>query len=178
MGARKKSPTLRITVCAMLTALGVVALLLGSLLDSLDLSAAAIASVLCIYAVIEIGGSAPWLIWLATALLGLVLLPQKSPAAFYLFIGCYPILKEKLEKLPRHTGNLLKALCFAVMVALSALVLLIFFPTELLYEKKWMTIGVAALGYATLWLYDFALSRLITFYLVRLRNRLGLKWKK
>jgi len=34
------------------------------------------------------------------------------------------------------------------------------------------------LGYATLWLYDFALSRLITFYLVRLRNRLGLKWKK
>ena len=162
----------------MLTALGVVALLLGSFLESLDLSAAAIASVLCIYAVIEIGGSAPWLIWIATSLLGLVLLPQKSPAAFYLFIGCYPILKEKLEKLPKRLGNLLKALCFGVMVALSALVLLIFFPSDLLYENKWMTVGVILLGYATLWIYDFALSRLITFYLIRLRSRFGLKWKK
>ena len=33
------------------------------------------------------------------------------------------------------------------------------------------------LGYVTMWIYDYALTKMITFYLIRLRPRIGLKWK-
>ena len=49
-----------LTVSAMLSALGVVMLGLGSLVEVLDLTFAVIASLLTVYAVIEIGGAYPW----------------------------------------------------------------------------------------------------------------------
>jgi hypothetical protein len=44
----------------MLSALGVVLLYIGSLVEALDLSAAVLASLACIIAVIEYGKGAPW----------------------------------------------------------------------------------------------------------------------
>ena len=83
------------TVCAMLSALGVVLLLIGSFVEVMDLSAAAIASLLCVFAVIEYGGASPWLIFAVTSVLSMVLLPTKTPALMYLaFFGYYPIIKE------------------------------------------------------------------------------------
>ena len=89
--------TKRIAVCAMLSALGVVVLGIGSVLSVMDISMAVIASLFCIFAVIEYGGAAPWLVFLVTGVLSL-LLPQKAPAAMYLlFFGYYPILKDKIN---------------------------------------------------------------------------------
>ena len=51
-----KKSTKRLTLCAVLTALGVVVLSLGSLLEVLDLSAAALAGMLVVIVVIEVGG--------------------------------------------------------------------------------------------------------------------------
>ena len=97
-----KKHTKRLTVSAMLAALGVVIMSLGALIESLDLTTAALASMLCIYAVIELGRGYPWMIWAVTSLLSLLLLPYpKTPALFYVLMGAYPIIKEKLEKRPR-----------------------------------------------------------------------------
>ena len=90
-----------LTVSAMLAALGVILLGLGSLINTLDLTVAALASILCVWAVIEMGKTYAWMIWLVTSFLAILLLPQKTPGCFYLFIGLYPILKERLERLPR-----------------------------------------------------------------------------
>lgn len=177
MKKSNKNASKRITVCAMLSALGVVMLAVGALFQSLDLTTAALASVLCIYAVIEIGGSAPWLIWGATAFLGVLLLPQKSPAVFYIFLGCYPMIKEKLEKLRRLPCNLLKGGTFALLLLAVWLVLRIFFPADAEFTSGWLLGGFLLLGYVTFWVYDNALTRLITLYLTRLRSRFGLKWK-
>lgn len=177
MKHRKPSNTLRLTVSAMLAAVGVIVLSVGSLFETLDLSAAAMASFFCIYAVIEIGGSSPWMVWIATSVLGLLLLPQKSPAAFYLILGCYPILKEWLEKKPSRIHLALKALVFAVMLLPVWLVLRLFFPSEVVGHSPWLTVAFFLLGYLTMWIYDYALTKIITFYLIRLRPRLGLKWK-
>ena len=111
MSAKNKHQTKLLTISAMLSALGVVVLAIGSVFQTLDLTTAALAAFFCIYAVIEIGGAYPWMVWGVTSFLGLLLLPQKSPAVFFLFIGCYPILKEKLERLS-------KALCLALKLVI------------------------------------------------------------
>ena len=87
----------------MLSALGVVVLYLGAIIEVLDLSLAALAPVLVIYVAIELGGSWPWLVYLVTGLLSLLLLPQKFGAVVYLlFTGFYPMVKKWAEqRLPR-----------------------------------------------------------------------------
>ena len=80
-----------ITVCAMLSALGVVVLYLGSFIEVLDASMSVIASLMTVIVVIEFGRSASWSIYAVTAVLSLLLLPNKSPAVMYAaFFGFYP----------------------------------------------------------------------------------------
>ena len=175
MSTPSKKRTKYLTVCAMLSALGVVFLGLGSLIESIDLTCAALASILCIYAVIEIGGAYPWMIWAVTSLLSLILLPQKSPAAFYLFIGFYPILKARLEKLPRIVCIILKLVIFHAIIVLSWLVIRIFFPADAQFQLGWILLSGYALCLVVFLLYDYCLTLLVTVYLRRWRKRLGLK---
>ena len=159
----------------MLAALGTVLLSLGSLLEVLDLSVAVLASFLCIYAVIELPPTYPWMIWLTTSVASLLLLPQKSPALFYaLFAGFYPILKEKLERLRPPLQYTLKLTVLHASLVLFYLMLRIFLPSELM-GGIWMLLGVYVLLLVCFFLYDFALTRLITFYLYRLHNRLRIR---
>ena len=80
--------TKKLAVCSMLCALGVIMLSLGSLVDVLDITMAVVASLFCIFAVIEYGGSAPWMIYISTSLLALILAPMPKTAAFlYIFKG-------------------------------------------------------------------------------------------
>ena len=69
--------TKKIALAAILSALGVLILLLGSIITVLDLTMVAMASLLIMLAVVEIGGGYPYLIWLVTGFLSLLLLPDK-----------------------------------------------------------------------------------------------------
>ena len=178
MSAKNKHQTKLLTISAMLSALGVVVLAIGSVFQTLDLTTAALAAFFCIYAVIEIGGAYPWMVWGVTSFLGLLLLPQKSPAVFFLFIGCYPILKEKLERLSKALCLALKLVIFHAMAGLFLLTMRIFFPEELLLSVSWMLIGSYVLAVVTFVVYDYALSKVITLYLVRLRDQFRLRLKK
>ena len=71
---KKRKQVKYITVSAMLCALSIIILMLGSFIEVLDVSVAVIASFFCIYAVIEMGGAYPWMIWAATSILSLLLL--------------------------------------------------------------------------------------------------------
>ncbi|MBO5842495.1 MAG: hypothetical protein J6R46_05805, partial [Clostridia bacterium] len=66
-------------------------LCMGRLFDgSLDLSMAALASLITVWAAEELDGSYPWLIWLVTSLLSLLLMPFNTAAWEYLlFAGLY-----------------------------------------------------------------------------------------
>lgn len=179
MANRASNKIKRMTLSAMLIALGVLFLFLGSLLDVLDLSTAALASLLVVYAVLELGSAYPYAIWLGTTLLGLLLLPQKSPVIFYaLFAGYYPIAKAALEKkLPRWLAWILKLAIFHVALVLFALVLKFFFPGELsgYTETLWLPFALYGLALACFVLFDLALSRLVPFYYARLQKHFGLK---
>lgn len=170
---QKRSTRIKsLAVSAMLCALGVVLLGVGALVEVLDLSTAVIASLLCVYAVIELRGIYPWMLWLTTSILALLLLPLKTPALFYtLFAGFYPILKEKLERLPRAPGYVLKLVVFHLSLGGIVLVLKLFLPEALeTYGMNWMLWALYGLCLVCFVVYDLALTRLITFYLLRFRR--------
>ncbi len=171
----KRLPTKYLTVSAMLVALGVILLGVGALVDVLDLTVAALTSLLCIWAVIEMGGIYPWIIWGLTAFLSILLLPQKTPGFFYLFIGIYPMLKQKLERLPRVPEWILKIAVFHALIALCWLIFKLFIPDEAAITVWWLAYGLAL---ASALIYDYALTKLITYYLLVLQKRIGLKKKK
>lgn len=171
MMKKKRTNVRKLTICAMLAALGVVMLWIGSVIEVMDMSMAVIASLFCIFAVIEYGKSAPWLVFAVTSILSLILLPQKTPAVMYtLFFGYYPILKEKLEQKPRVVAWILKEVIFNLALAVI-LVLSRWLLMSAATEPLWYYAVFAVLAEIVFPLYDIALTRLISFYVYRLRSR-------
>lgn len=185
MGRGVSERTKKLTLGAVLAAIGVVLLTVGGLIEVLDLSMAALASFFCIFAVIEMGKGYPIMIYAATGILAVLIMPQSLSGWIYLlFFGYYPIVKEKLEKLPMAISWLLKLLVFNLAVTVYAAIcyFLFFGELELLLSEfstlfGGMNIGgiLIAIVYAILNLifviYDFALTKLITLYFIKLRQK-------
>ena len=92
--------TKKLAFSGIMTALCVVILYLGSFFSTIDLSLAAIAGILMILAVIELGDKYAWSVFLGVSILALLLIPTKYTAFFYAaFLGWYPIAKRHFERL-------------------------------------------------------------------------------
>lgn len=179
--------TKKLTLGAILSAMGVALLFLGSFIETLDLTMAALASFFCIFAVIELGGIYPWLIFSVTGVLSVILMPYSMTGWFYLlFFGYYPIVKEKLERLPKIFSWILKMLILnvALVIAVIAAYFLFFGQTgdgnlmsafTLIFGEsetgEMMAIGVYALVNLTFVIYDIALTKLITLYFIKFRKK-------
>ena len=181
-GVSKKLKNL--TVGALLSALSVAILAIGGVIQALDLSVAAMASFICVFAVIELGGMYPWLIFAATSVLSVMLIPSNFGAwSYILFFGYYSILKEKIERLKPAFAWVLKMLIGNVALA----ILLFGFGTitygtglsfvELVGQVFDTRVGgVFAVGCILLVefffvIYDIALTKIITFYFTKLKHR-------
>lgn len=168
---RRNGNTRVLTLCALLSALSVVLLYFGSLVEVLDLSMAVLASLAVVVLVIERGGAYPWLIYAVTSMLSLLLLPNKFGAVVYaFFMGFYPIVKEKIEKLP------LRALRLALKLAtFNAAAILMWWLGGLLlggFETEIYLAVVLVILNATFLFYDYALTVMITAYLRVWRGKL------
>lgn len=173
--ARKK-PTFdkRVVISGVLVAFSVVIMFLGCYIEVFDLALSAIVSLIIVIVVIEMGFPYAWLTYVATAILSLLLLPNRSPAVFYtFFLGYYPIIKSYVERLGSAVlrwviklaaGNVALALMFAFMK--------LFLPEE--FEGGWMLVITYIVGLVAFITYDIALSKLITLYFARIRDRLRL----
>ena len=173
--SERSERTKKIALCAMLAALGVVVLYLGSLIEVLDISMAVIASIFAVVAVIEYGGAAPWAIYAATGILSAVLLPSKLPAVMYiLFFGFYPIIKEKIERIRRRvTGWILKEVIFNVcLVSLMFIAKWFMLDPEGMFVFEVVFFGLANVTFV---LYDIAMTRLISLYIFKIRKKFKFK---
>ena len=159
----------------MFAALGVILLYLGSIVEVVDVSMAVIASLFCVLAVIEYGKGTPWMVFLVTAVLSLLLLPNKSPAVYYaFFFGFYPILKAYFERLDKVRAWIFKEITFNVCLAVMiVLIKLLFMPSVSIPFMMYVIAVLLCEGVFVL--YDIALTRLITFYMFRLRHRFKFK---
>ena len=61
----------------MMVALGTAFMVLGAVIDALDLSVCAVASMLVVFVYLEIGSYYPWLVWICTSLATALLYPGK-----------------------------------------------------------------------------------------------------
>jgi hypothetical protein len=168
---RKIKGTRALTVSAVLCALGVILLALGALLQVLDITMAALASFLVIFAVIELGGKYPFLIYAVTALLSMLLVPYKTAPLMYLcFAGYYPLLKAVLEgRMLKIWAWVLKLLAFNVALALTVfLAVKIFAAFVVPAVWYYFLLPVCSVVFV---IYDIALTRVITAYLTRWRHR-------
>ena len=162
----------------MLCALGVVILGLGAVIEVLDITVAVIASLLTVYAVIEIGGAYPWLIWVVTSIVALLFLPLKTPVLFYAFLtGYYPILKQKIERrMARLPAWALKMGTLAISLMVIWGVSKLFFSELLETTGGWiMAAALLISGIACFVLYDLVLTKLITRYFAKWQKRFHLK---
>ena len=172
MAKRRRKATRYLTASAVLAALGVIFLALGAFVEVLDLTMAAVASLTVVFAVIELKGKYPLLVYLVTSVLAILLLPSKTPALVYLlFAGYYPIVKALLEGyFSRALSWVLKMLIFN---AAAVAIVLVSVKVFLLYSVEWQAWYIVLLLplSAVFAVYDVALTRLITAYMVRLRGR-------
>ena len=170
----KTTSTKKITLSAILAAVGVIIILISGVFTTLDLTCAVLAGFCVIIAVIEVGGFYPYLVYLVCALSSVLLCPNKiAPMLFLLFTGWYPILKRVIEAYHPVIVWALKLSAFniffgAVVLASTKLALL----TEFALEMKPLVFLVANGAFV---LYDVALTSVITFYLMKIRKMLGLK---
>ena len=115
----------------------------------------------------------------AVAILSCLLGPDKEAAALYLFLGWYPVLRPKLQRLRQPLRLLVKLAIFNCAVA-AVYGLLIFvlgldsLRSELSELSRIMLTVILILGNAVFLLFDFILPRLTLLYQYRFRPHL---WK-
>lgn len=173
-----RKATARVAFCGLITALGAALMLLGGVMVIATYAAPLVASALLLPVLIEYRSGPAWLVWLATALLSLILGADKEAAFFYLFIGYYPILKPALEKRPKPVRTALKGALFAASIAalytfLCLVLHLDAVTAELSELGTAMEIGFFALLLLCLFLYDRLLNALCVLYVRRLRPHLS-----
>lgn len=165
--------TKKLAISAILSAASVSVMYIGCL-TPLDYTAIALASIAIVFAVIELNGKYPYLIYVVTSVLSLLILPNKASALMYaMFFGFYPICKAAFERRHYVISWILKFSLFN-----TCLLLLITVTTYILHIQDTgleLRITVILLGNVTFLLYDIAFTQLITMYLVKLRTKLKLK---
>ncbi len=170
--------TKKLTLSAMIVALGTVFMVIGAVVEVFDLTAVALASALVAFVYIELGSPYTWLVWICTTLTTFIFY-QHSPMWFiYLVLfGVFPILKGYIEKLPRVFWWPIKLVfgncAFVLMLFGIKLITGLPFinPDEAifgitgraLYVVTWILLNVAFVAY------DFFITVMVRYYLEKLR---------
>jgi len=166
--------TKKIAYGAILTAIGVILLGIGSVFTTLDVSLAAYAGILILFTSIEGGDKMALSVFFCISVLSFIILPQKSPVfVFAFFAGWYPVFKKHAEKIHPVLSWIVK------LSAFNTSLLLVYLFTERIfglgYELVEMKLVFFLLANAAFVLLDLALTAFIPFYIFKLRKRLGFK---
>ena len=158
----------------MMVALGTVFMILGAVIEVLDLSVCALASVLVVFVYLEIGSYYPWLVWICTSLATALIYPGSIIwVEYFLVFGIYPLIKSYIERLPRWSWLVVKlAYINAVIWALFAFCELLLGVPFFGEETMIMTVIVYALMNIAFLAYDYFIVVMVRFYYDKIRPRI------
>lgn len=167
------SQTKKLTLSAMMVALGTAFMIIGAIIEVLDLSVCALASLLVVFIYLEIGSYYPWLVWICTSIATALLYPASLLWVEYaLIFGIYPLVKSYIERLPRWSWIIVKLFYF------NAVIWAMFFICEKLLgipfftdEGTVMKIIVYVFTNVAFIAYDFFITVMVRFYYDKLRSR-------
>ena len=122
----RRKRTAQLALAAVLCALAVTVMMLGGLIPAATFCCPMLAGFLTIPILCECGAGMALCAWAAISILSCLLGPDKEAAAIYLFLGWYPVLRPKLEKLRQPLRSLLKLLIFnCAVIAVYSLLLFV-----------------------------------------------------
>lgn len=155
------------------TALSVVFLFIGSLpfLDVLDMTMAIVASLLLFIANEELKLKSI-MVYFATSILIMVVMPLSLAGIEYIALALYPVLKPIFEKAPVVLAYILKAIY--VLVSGTGIALIMYFLVDGLATQPLMITLYVLLLILVLVLYDVLLKKFKLYYRYKLRHMLKL----
>ena len=161
-----------IAVCAMLAALSVAVLYIASVSPTGRLGIVAASSLLGIAAVIEATVKGGCAVYVVTALLGFLIVPEKSaPLLYTLFFGYYPIIKSIAEnRKSRALEWLIKLL--SANAALTAILLLFSGLVRDFLGLDWGMLPIYAVFNVCFVIFDIGVSKVIGLYLARISKHI------
>ena len=148
-----------------------------SVFPSATIAAPAVASVIMLFAVLELGKGWAVGVYAATAILAVLILPSKEAAVlFAVFFGYYPIVKAVLEKkkLRRVLEWTVKLLLFLLIVSAAYYLMIRFMGVEFEEIGKYGRAAIPlllAFGSIAFVAYDFCLTLFVGEYLRRWQKR-------
>jgi hypothetical protein len=133
-------------------------------------------AILIVPVIIEINKKWALGVYAAVSILAVILVPNKEVAVIYAaFFGYYPIIKAIIEKrLPKVFGWLVKIIIFNSTMFISYYLMLKFMGIKI---DELESLGVYAIpillsmGSVAFVLYDYALSKIISIYIVKWQSR-------
>lgn len=160
----------RMAVCSVLTALSVAVLFLSSVLPSGKLAVCAVSALLPAVAMILYDTKWAVLVYSATSIISMLILPTRAVALIYtLILGYYTITKSLIERLEKPVLEwFIKIIVFNIGVLALYLIYVYVFKSELLYALWLLLLGANAIFI----LYDIALTRLFNGYLLKIIEKL------
>ncbi len=169
-------PTKKIALSAIFTALCVIIMLLGSIIQVLDLSTVALASIVVMVSMIELGKTWALGVYTASSLLAMILLPDKFAAlVFALFIGFYPVLKEPLNKIKSLVlSYLARFLCFNIFFTAMILIEPFFQNAENTFHISYQVFIVLSYLFMNIvfFVFDFSLEKVAITYITSIKPRI------
>ena len=105
-----------LALCGVLCALAVAIMAMGTILPVATYCAPVLASMTLLPVLVLCGEKLSWAMFFASAMLSLLLAPDKEAAAIFLALGYYPIVKPKLDQRPKIRRWIGKFLLFNVSI--------------------------------------------------------------
>ncbi len=160
-----------------LCGLSIVFMFLSSIFPFAEYAFPAIAGICLIPVVIEFGYKNAILCYVVVGMLSALIVPNKeSVVLFIVFLGYYPILKGKVETMKNRILEWsIKILWFNLAVLFSYYVVIqILGMTQVLADFEVAKYGILlllAVGNVVFIIYDIALTRLISMFLIQIRPK-------
>lgn len=167
-----KKNSYRIALGGIVSSLCLLCMFLTGVFPLLMYALPAVAGVLMIIIVLDVGRRWAYTTYASVSLLSLLIAPDKEAAMMFIgFFGFYPILKSSLEKIkPIVFEYILKFIVFNVAIITSYYVItFVFGITDMLEEfgdyGKYGALIILGIGNIVFIVYDIALTRLISSYI-------------
>jgi hypothetical protein len=171
----RKDKTKRLALTAVFTAFSTVFLYLSSVFPTGQLGFMGIASLFGIAAVIEYGIPGGLFVFVGTAILSLLIVPNKMLVALYaVFFGYYPILKALAEKTKSRVAEwALKIIVFNIALSIVIFVFKMSVFDLSTINDSYMILY--AVGNVVFILFDIGVSRVIAAYISNIQPKLHSK---
>lgn len=175
-----KRKTKSVALCGVLAALAVALLFLGGTVPFAAIACPVLASLVLIPVYAENGWKWGLLWYLTTALLGLLLTPDKEASILFVFFGYYPMLRRYFGRIRSAVLKWAVKLVYVNLAVIAAYALMIFvFRMEAIVQEyaqtqRYILIALMLLANLSFVIYDLLIGRLEIYYFVRLRPKLNL----